>query len=78
MKKHETIDPFSTFTIMRHGVSITDACLGWHATERMLRQGHEALAKGGSGVRRNGMTAAALKVMNENARPFIKSVADPL
>ena len=30
---------------LRHGVSITDACLGWDATERMLRQGHEALAK---------------------------------
>jgi len=31
---------------LRHGVSITDACLGWDATERMLRQGHEALSKG--------------------------------
>jgi len=42
MRKHETIDPFSAFTIMRHGVSTTDRCLGWDATERMLRQGHEA------------------------------------
>jgi len=32
---------------LRHGISITDACLGWDATERMLRQGHKALAKGG-------------------------------
>jgi 3-deoxy-7-phosphoheptulonate synthase len=32
---------------LRHGVSITDACLGWDATERMLRQGYEALGKGG-------------------------------
>jgi 3-deoxy-7-phosphoheptulonate synthase len=29
---------------LRHGVSITDACLSWDATERMLRWGHEALA----------------------------------
>ena len=61
MRKHETIDPFSTFTIMRHGVSTTDRCLGWDATERMLRQGHEARAKSGQGVRSNGMTGAVLK-----------------
>src|SRR6266550_3655810 len=30
---------------LRYGVSITDACLGWEATERMLRQAHAALAK---------------------------------
>ncbi len=30
---------------LRYGVSITDACLGWEATERMLRWGHEALSK---------------------------------
>jgi 3-deoxy-7-phosphoheptulonate synthase len=30
---------------LRYGVSITDSCLGWEATERMLRQGHAALAK---------------------------------
>jgi len=29
---------------LRHGVSITDACLSWDATERVLRWGHEALA----------------------------------
>ena len=30
---------------LRYGVSITDACLGWDVTERMLRQGFETLAK---------------------------------
>lgn len=28
---------------LRYGVSITDACLGWEATERLLRQGAERL-----------------------------------
>jgi len=27
------------------GVSISDACLGWEATERMLRWGHATLSK---------------------------------
>jgi len=31
-------------TELRYGVSITDACLGWEATERMLRWGCEVLA----------------------------------
>ena len=30
---------------LRHGLSITDACLGWEATERLLRDGCEKLAK---------------------------------
>src|SRR5205085_12542701 len=30
---------------LRSGISITDACLGWEATERMLRWGHEQLAR---------------------------------
>ena len=30
---------------LRYGVSITDACLGWDVTERMLRSGAETLAK---------------------------------
>ena len=30
---------------LRHGVSITDACVGWETTERMLRHGHEAMSK---------------------------------
>ena len=31
---------------LSYGVSITDACLGWAATERMLRRGHAVFAKG--------------------------------
>jgi len=30
---------------LRYGISITDACLGWEATERMLRWGHEQLSQ---------------------------------
>jgi len=30
---------------LRHGVSITDACVGWETTERMLRHGHEVMGK---------------------------------
>jgi 3-deoxy-7-phosphoheptulonate synthase len=30
---------------LRHGVSITDACVGWDTTERMLRHGHEVMSK---------------------------------
>ena len=30
---------------LRYGVSISDACLGWEATERMLRWGHATLSK---------------------------------
>ncbi len=30
---------------LRYGVSISDACLGWEATERMMRWGHETLSK---------------------------------
>ena len=26
-----------------YGVSVTDACISWETTERMLRQGHAAL-----------------------------------
>ena len=29
---------------LRYGVSITDSCIGWEATERMLRWAHEKLA----------------------------------
>jgi 3-deoxy-7-phosphoheptulonate synthase len=32
---------------LRYGVSITDACLGWETTERMLRRGHEQLVQAG-------------------------------
>ncbi len=31
---------------LRYGVSISDACLGWDVTERMMRWGHEQLGKG--------------------------------
>ncbi len=30
---------------LRYGVSITDSCIGWEATERMLRWGYETLKK---------------------------------
>jgi 3-deoxy-7-phosphoheptulonate synthase len=30
---------------LRYGISITDACLGWDVTERMLRWGHGVLQK---------------------------------
>ena len=30
---------------LRYGVSITDSCIGWETTERMLRWGCEALSK---------------------------------
>ncbi len=32
---------------LRHGVSVTDACIGWDVTERLLRWGHAALRKAG-------------------------------
>ena len=30
---------------LRYGVSVTDSCIGWETTERMLRWGYEALKK---------------------------------
>ena len=30
---------------LKYGLSITDACLGWEVTERMLRNGAEILRK---------------------------------
>jgi 3-deoxy-7-phosphoheptulonate synthase len=30
---------------LRYGVSLTDSCIGWETTERMLRWGHEKLTK---------------------------------
>ena len=30
---------------LRYGISITDACLSWDVTERMLRWGHVTLSK---------------------------------
>jgi 3-deoxy-7-phosphoheptulonate synthase len=42
---HEGSQPIAKDrSALKYGISITDACLGWDATERILRQGHEALA----------------------------------
>jgi 3-deoxy-7-phosphoheptulonate synthase len=30
---------------LRYGISITDSCIGWETTERMLRWGNEILEK---------------------------------
>ena len=30
---------------LRNGISVTDSCIGWETTERMLRWAHETLAK---------------------------------
>ena len=30
---------------LRYGVSITDACMSWETTERLLRWGYETLAQ---------------------------------
>ncbi|MFN0066213.1 MAG: 3-deoxy-7-phosphoheptulonate synthase [Limisphaerales bacterium] len=43
---HEGSQPAGDPATLRHGVSITDACLGWETTERMLRHAHREL--GGS------------------------------
>src|SRR6266699_2229221 len=45
---HEGSQPLqSNPAALRYGVSVTDACLGWDVTERMLRWGHASLAKAG-------------------------------
>jgi 3-deoxy-7-phosphoheptulonate synthase len=42
---HEGNQPIpKTLDQLRYGVSITDSCIGWEATERMLRWGYERLA----------------------------------
>jgi len=44
---NEGAQPFPKPAIeLQHGVSITDACISWETTERMLRQGYEALSTG--------------------------------
>jgi 3-deoxy-7-phosphoheptulonate synthase len=35
---------------MRYGVSVTDACLGWDATERMFRWAHETIVQAGASL----------------------------
>ena len=43
---HEGNQPIPTNPAeLRYGVSITDSCIGWETTERMLRWAHETLAK---------------------------------
>ncbi|HWD92504.1 MAG TPA: 3-deoxy-7-phosphoheptulonate synthase [Verrucomicrobiae bacterium] len=43
---HEGSQPIpKKLSEIRYGISITDACISWEATERMLRWGHEQLAK---------------------------------
>lgn len=42
---HEGSQPLKNPKGLQYGVSITDACLHWEATERMLRQGAERLRK---------------------------------
>jgi 3-deoxy-7-phosphoheptulonate synthase len=42
---HEGNQPFPRPAAeLRYGVSITDACVSWETTERLLRQGHAALS----------------------------------
>ena len=43
---HEGTQPMAPrLEQLKYGVSITDACLGWETTERMLRKGHQQLVK---------------------------------
>jgi 3-deoxy-7-phosphoheptulonate synthase len=45
---HEGSQPFpQPLNCLQRGVSITDACLGWETTERLLRHGCERLASAG-------------------------------
>ena len=41
---HEGNQPFpKPAKELQYGISITDACLNWETTERMLRRGYEQL-----------------------------------
>lgn len=42
---YEGSQPLKPRAEMRYGVSITDACLGWEVTERMLRTGAEVMRR---------------------------------
>jgi 3-deoxy-7-phosphoheptulonate synthase len=43
---HEGNQPIpENLQALRYGVSITDSCIGWETTERMLSWGYEALSK---------------------------------
>ena len=35
----------ANLTELKYGVSITDACVGWETTERMLRHAHSVLSR---------------------------------
>ena len=37
--------PLGDATQLRYGVSITDKCVGWETTERMLRHAHASLKR---------------------------------
>jgi len=43
----EGSQPLGDATRLRYGVSITDQCVGWETTERMLRQAHATLKRCG-------------------------------
>ncbi len=36
---------------LKYGVSITDSCIGWETTERMLRWGYETLKQATTSVK---------------------------
>ena len=43
---HEGTQPIpKNLKELRYGMSITDSCIGWETTERMLRWGHETMGK---------------------------------
>ena len=43
---HEGSQPITkSKSDLRYGVSVTDACIGWETTERMLRSGHRAMVE---------------------------------
>ncbi len=44
----EGSQPLKDVKNLKYGMSITDACLGWSVTERMLRHGAEVLSKHGT------------------------------
>jgi len=52
----EGSQPLKPAAELRYGISITDACLGWEVTERMLRHGAEVLRRHGAAT-----TATAAK-----------------
>lgn len=45
-------------TDLQYGVSITDECIGWETTERLLRHGHDALAHAKSSSKNHQMVGS--------------------